>query len=293
MISWRARPRWRACKRPVSPLPTRGSRSESERRRFPDGSLGPDPRFFDPDYRTGHTGTRQALWLSSRERARERALLPPAEPVIRERLCRICKRSVAWGVKRWYCECCRATLNNGFNQRLVRQRRALRLCVRCAVATVKGQARCARCMVLERRRYNPKVAAAHHKRLLASRRARAVCSLCEEQVATGRARCAACLSDARARHKRERAGWRASGRCGGCGRTPRRGRLCEVCRARGKQVRANNVAQGFCHCGRLLAPGRKNCTDCLAKALEYQRRRAATPKQQPPTDLLLHVGGGQ
>ena len=264
----------------MSPLPTRGLGPGSEARtRYPDGSLGPDPRWFDPNYRSVHSGNRQARFLARRERARSRALLPPAEPVIRERLCRICKRTITGGYKRWYCECCRATLNNGFNQRLVRKRRALRLCVRCAVATVKGQARCARCMDLERRRYNPKEAAVRRKRLLATRRARAVCSLCEAQVATGRARCAACLSDARARHKRERAGWRASGRCVGCGRSPRRGRLCEVCRARAKQVRANNVAQGFCHCGRFLAPCRKNCPACLTRAREYQRARARRAAQ--------------
>ena len=264
----------------MSPLTARGVRPESEKRaRFPDGSLGPDPRFFDPNYRSVHPGNKQARFLAWRERARSRALLPPAEPVIRERLCRICKRPIALGSKRrWYCEACRATLNNGFNQRLVRERRALRLCVRCAVATVKGLARCARCLDLERRRYNPKEAAVRRKRLLASRRERAVCSLCEAQVATGRTRCAGCVSDGRAKHKRDREIWRASGRCAGCGRTPRRGRLCEVCRARGRRVRANNVAQGFCHCGRFLARGRKNCPDCLAKALEYQRaRRDATP----------------
>ena len=329
--TWRrARPRFHGFKRAVSTLATRGLRPESER-------IGPDPRYYDPNFASTHPGNSQAQYISRRERARsrerasaanreprhnrtrclvcdlvierpprgrrrycencyaerartrnragrkgqatcarrynpERALLPPAEPVIRE--CRICKRPSPLGLRRWYCQTCRSTLNNGFIQRLVRARRAAGLCVRCGAVTVNGQASCARCLSDARARYDPKEAAVLRKRLLDTRRARASCANCASEVATGRARCAACLSDARARHKRERAGWRASGRCGGCGRTPRRGRsLCQVCVSGKKKVRANNVGQGFCRCGRFLAPGRKNCPTCLTQAKKRQRVR--------------------
>ena len=200
---------------------------------------------------------------------------PESEPIIRERQCRICQRRITWGCKRWYCEACRATLNNGFNRRLISQRRAAGLCARCGAAAIQGQLNCVRCRDKARQRYKPgRKLTATRKRLVARRTALALCTLCEAPAAIGRTRCPACLADSRARHRRNRARWLAAGLCVSCGRTPRRGvKLCAVCLARRKKLRTENQGQGFCRCGRFLTPGRKSCAGCRAAAREYQRRR--------------------
>lgn len=241
---------------------------------FPDGKLGPDPRWYDHGYRPQQLGNAQALYIYQRERARTRAKLPPAEPVIRERRCRICQRRITWGYKR-YCEACRANLNNGFNRRLVSERRRAGQCVRCGAAAVKGQTNCVSCRAIARKRYTPGTRAATKRRLLDHRKARRVCTICEAPAAAGRTRCAPCLSDSRSRHRRDRAHWRATGRCVGCGRAPERANICNICLARGKTLRAANQAAGFCRCGGFRASGRMSCSACLTKAREYQRRRAA------------------
>ena len=255
-------------------MPTRGTRPGSKTRvTFPDGKLGPDPRYYDPANirpRPRH----QAAYIRNRAAARARALLPPSEPIIRERLCRICQRPITWGFKRWYCESCRSHKNDKFNRRLISQRRAAGLCVRCGELAVEGHTCCVRCKAISRKRYKPGAAAVRSTRQLEDRKARAVCTLCEAPAATGRLRCVACLADSRARHRRDRAHWRAAGLCVGCGRTPRRGvKLCAVCLARGKKLRTENQAAGYCRCGRFVTPGRKSCGVCLSRAREYQRRR--------------------
>ena len=240
-----------------------------------DNPTPPDPRWYDPDLRSVNPGNRQARFISARERARAKALLPPPEPFIRERICRICQRVITRGYKRWYCAACRANLNSGFNRRLVLERRAALRCVRCGAAAIQGQSNCARCRDKARERYTPATARAAIKRRVADRKARHVCTVCEAAVASGRRRCEACLSDSRDRHLRERARWRSAGLCSGCGRTPKRGKLCEVCAERKKKLRATNQASGYCRCGRFRAPGRKSCLVCLTKARDYARRRAA------------------
>ena len=228
-----------------------------------------DPRYYDPDYRSVHSGKAQARYLYHRERARAR---PPPEPVPVIRQCRICQRRI--GAKRWYCEACRANLNNGFNRRLVSERRAAGQCVRCGERAVEGQTCCGRCKAMRRKRYKPGVAAVHHARQLADRQARAVCTICEATVATGRKRCEACLSDGRLRHRRDRARWRAAGRCSMCGGTPKRGKkVCPVCVARGNTLRAKNQAAGWCRCGRFKAKDRQSCPACLSLGRDGQRRR--------------------
>ena len=204
-----------------------------------------------------------------------RGMRPESEPVICERLCRICERRITWGKKRLYCEACRANLNNGFNRRLVTARRSAGLCIRCGELAVEGATCCVRCRELTRQRYKPgRKRTAARKRQLEDRKARAVCTLCEAPAATGRTRCVACLADSRARHRRDRARWRSTGLCVACGRTPRRGsRLCTVCLARGKKLRTENQAAGYCRCGRFVAPGRKCCGVCLSRARERMRRR--------------------
>ena len=206
-----------------------------------------------------------------------RGTRPGSEPIIRARQCRICQRRITWGYKRWYCEACRALINAGFNRRLISQRRAAGLCARCGDLAVEGQTCCVRCRNLARQRYKPgRKLTATRKRQLEDRKARAVCTICCAATATGRKRCHACLADSRGRHRRDRARWRATGRCVSCGRTPRRGvKLCAVCLARGKKLRTENQGQGFCRCGRFLTPGRKSCAGCRAAAREYQRRRRA------------------
>ena len=258
-------------------MPTRGKRPGSKpRSTFPDtGKRGPDMRWYDPDLRSVHPGQAQARYLFQRERARAKALLPPPEPFIRERICRICQRVITRGFKRQFCAACRATLNSGFNRRLVSSRRATGLCVRCGAAAIQGQSNCARCRDKARQRYTPTMARAARKRRVADRKARHVCTVCEAAVASGRLRCLGCLRDSQTRHLRERASWRAAGLCSGCGRTPKRGTLCGVCAERKKKLRSTNRSEGFCRCGRFRAPARKSCLICLTAAREYQRRRVA------------------
>ena len=257
-------------------MPTRGTRPGSKTRvRFPDGRLGPDPRYYDPA-NIQPRPRYQAAYIRNRAADRARALLPPSEPIIRERQCRICQRRITWGYKRWYCEACRTHLNNGFNRRLISQRQAAGLCARCSDLAVEGATCCVRCRELTRQRYKPGAAAVRSKRQLEDRKARAVCTICCAPTATGRLRCPACLADSRARHTRDRAHWRAAGRCVSCGRPPRRGvKVCGVCAERKKKLRATNQAAGYCRCGRFVTPGRKGCCVCLTRAREYQRSRRA------------------
>ena len=254
----------------------RASRPGSERVTFPDGKLGPDPRYYDPA-NIQPRPRYQAAYIRNRAAARARALLPPSEPIIRERQCRICQRRITWGYKRWYCELCRALINAGFNRRLISQRRAAGLCGRCGAAAIQGQLNCVRCRDKARERYKPgRKLTATRKRLLARRTALSICTICCAPTATGRLRCVACLADSRARHRRDRAHWRAAGLCVSCGRTPRRGvKVCGVCAERKKKLRATNQAAGYCRCGRFVTPGRKSCAGCRAAAREYQRRRRA------------------
>ena len=244
-----------------------------------DNPTPPDPRWYDPGYRPQQLGNRQARYISARERARAKALLPPPEPVIRDRQCRICQRQIAFG-RKWYCEACRANLNNGFNHRIVAARRAAGLCVRCGELAVDGRTCCVRCRDKARQRYKPGTNRAASKRL-EHRKARYVCTVCTAAVATGRLRCEACLLDSRDRHRRERTRWRDSGVCVGCGRTPKRGKLCGVCGEREKKLRATNQAAGYCRCGRFRVPGRKGCAGCLTRSMEYQRRRRAAAVKGP------------
>ena len=236
-----------------------------------DGKLEPDPRYYDPANIRPQVGNAQARYLY--QRARARARVPPSEPVIRERLCRICQRPITWGFKRWYCESCRSHQNDKFNRRLISQRRAAGLCVRCGELAVEGHTCCVRCKAISRQRYKPGAAAVRSKRQLEDRKARAVCTLCEAPAATGRLRCVACLADSRARNRRDRARWRAAGLCVACGRAPKRGQLCGVCDTRLRALRVKNQAEGLCRCGRVRVPGRKSCAGCRAAAREYQRRR--------------------
>ena len=119
----------------------------------------------------------------------------------------------------------------------------------------RGATCCVRCRELTRQRYKPGAAAVRSKRQLEDRKARAVCTICCAPTATGRLRCPACLADSRARHTRDRAHWRAAGRCVSCGRPPRRGvKVCGVCAERKKKLRATNQAAGYCRCGRFVTP---------------------------------------
>ena len=258
-------------------MPTHGSRPGSKTRvTFPDGKLGPDPRWFDPNIRP--RPRHQAAYIRNRAAARARALHPPSEPSIRERQCRICQRRITWGFKRWYCESCRANKDNGFNRRLISQRRAAFLCARCGDLAVEGQTCCVRCRDKARQRYKPgrKLTATRKRQLLARRTALSICTICCAATATGRLRCGACLADSRARHRRDRARWREKGLCVSCGRTPCRGvKVCGVCAERKKKLRAKNEAAGYCRCGRFLTPGRKSCASCRAAAAASMRRRRA------------------
>ena len=200
--------------------------------------------------RTSGTGRRLA-------RGRCSHLLSPSSA---SGCCRICQRSITWGLRRRYCEECRALINADSIGVLSHSGRRLG----CApgVAIWLWRARPVVSAVGTRRGSGTSLAAAavRSKRQLEDRKARAVCTLCEAPAATGRLRCQACLADSRGRHRRDRARWRAAGLCVGCGRTPRRGvKLCAVCLARGKKLRTKNEGQGFCRCGRFVTPGRKSC----------------------------------
>ena len=199
-----------------------------------------------------------------------------------ERQCRICQRRITWGYKRWYCEACRANLNNGFNRRLISQRRAAGLCIRCGELAVEGATCCVRCRDKARERYKPGRKRTARKRLLLARRtALSICTICCAPTATGRLRCVACLADSRARHVKTRARWRAAGLCVSCGRTPRRGvKVCGVCTERKNKLRATNQAAGYCRCGRFVTPGRKSCAGCRAAARACQRRRRAVKRKE-------------
>ena len=246
--------------------------------RFPMGNSDLTLHYYDPANIRPRPRYQDA-YIRNRAAARARALLPPSEPIIRERLCSICQRRITWGKKRWFCEACRTYRDNEFNRRLISQRRAAGLCIRCGELAVEGATCCVRCRELTRQRYKPgRKRTAARKRLLARsygacRSARSARLRLRQR---GALRCQACLADSRGRHRRDRARWRAAGLCVGCGRTPRLGvKLCAVCLALGKKLRTKNEGQGFCRCGRFVTPGWKSCAGCRAAAREYQRRRRA------------------
>ena len=170
-------------------------------------------------------------------------------PVIRERQCRICQRRITWGYKRWYCEACRANLiQRRFNRRLISQRRAAGLCIRCGELAVEGaDLLCS--LPGARRGSDTSLAGSGPPHVSGSwkigRRVRSARSA-RLRPQRGALRCQACLADSRARHRRDRARWRAAGLCVSCGRTPRRGvKVCGVCTEREKQAEGDESGGGL------------------------------------------------
>ena len=286
------------------PLPTRGTRPGSKRVRFPDGTLEPDPAYYDPAYtQETRSGFRQAAWLANQRRRttaeqkrerrrlymrRRRALgLDTATRRTRDRarvaervnagLCR-CGRVPRPGRRR--CAQCAAE-----HTRKRERARAGGLCVRCLRGPPLGdRAVCKRCRDrYEVRRISLKIgrkrARAHdttqrrnEARLNAGR-----CPRCTAPLAIGRTKCADCLADQRAANRERKAKWAAAGLCRKCGHAREDpARLhCDHCRTQGRRYQAGYVADGLCPCGKFRVPGRKTCAVCLTRCRDGQRRRRA------------------
>ena len=271
-------------------MPTHGSRPGSKTRvRFPDGTLGPDPAYYDPAYvPTPRSGFRQAAWVASQRRRttaeqkrerrrlymrRRRALgLDTATRRARDRarvaervnagLCR-CGRVPRPGRRR--CAQCAAE-----HTRKRERARAGGLCVRCRRGPpLADRAVCERCRDrYEARRLSLKIGRARARqydtdRQRVQRRLEAgQCPRCTAKIAVGRVKCADCLGDQRAANRARKAKWAAAGRCAlKCGHAredPAR-LQCAHCRTQTRRYKARYRADGLCACGQFRAAGRKAC----------------------------------
>ena len=305
----------RAC-----PLPTRGTRPGSERVTFPDGKLGPDPAYYNPENFRPPSGLRQAAWLANQRRRttaeqkrerrrlymrRRRALgLDTATRRTRDRarvaervnagLCR-CGRVPRPGRRR--CAQCAAE-----HTRKRERARAGGLCVRCLRGPPLGdRAVCKRCRDrYETRRLSLKIGRARARqydtdRQRVQRRLEAgQCPKCTAKIAVGRVKCADCLADQRAANRARKAKWLAVWACTKCGRAredPAR-LQCAHCRTQTRRYKARYLADGLCPCGGFRAPGRKACAVCLtshaaAASGRETKRIAARVKQR--SDYMLGV----
>ena len=186
-------------------------RPESERRRFPDGSLGPDPRWFDPNF----VPRGRAL----RERPRERAPAANREPRHNRTRCLVCDLVIErqqWG-KRRYCENCYAERDRTRRRRLYAKRREARLCTRCGKIAATDCGRCAAC-ARQRLKHNRQYLT--DRRRAQARRDKGQCPRCTAPLDAGCTMCAGCLSDRRrARREKRCAGWRRACACGAAARS--------------------------------------------------------------------------
>ena len=288
-------------------MPTRGTRPGSKTRvTFPDGTLGPDPAYYNPENFRPPSGLRQAAWLANQRRRttaaqkrerrrlymrRRRALgLDTATRRTRDRarvaervnagLCR-CGRVPRPGRRR--CAQCAAE-----HTRKRERARVEGLCVRCLhVPPLADRAVCKRCRDrYEVRRISVKIgrtlARTHDtdQRRNQARLDAGQCPRCTGTLAFGLTLCRPCLSDRRVGRLARKKTWAAAGRCMKCGgpRDTPTLRQCARCRKQGYTYKAGYVANGLCQCGQFLLKGRKSCARCLTYRRDAQRRRRAVTR---------------
>ena len=284
-----------------------GRRGSKTRVTFPDGSLGPDPRYYDPAYTPEkRSGFRQVQWLESQrrrttaEQKRERRRLyerrrralglggtPLATRRTRDRaryaerasagLCR-CGRVPRPG--RRQCAQCAA----GYTRKRERAR-AGGLCVQCRrVPPLADRTLCKRCRGrYSLRRLSLKIGRKRAREYDAKRRRTqrrleaGQCPQCTAKLALGAAQCAGCVADRLALDREHRAAWAAAGRCHHCGHAredPAR-LQCDHCRTQARRYKARYVADGLCSCGGLRAPGKASCARCVDSHRAWTRRARA------------------
>ena len=261
-------------------------RPESERRRFPDGSLGPDPRWFDPNF----VPRGRAL----RERPRERAPAANREPRHNRTRCLVCDLVIErqqWG-KRRYCENCYAERDRTRRRRLYAKRREARLCTRCGKIAATDCGRCAAC-ARQRLKHNRQYLT--DRRRAQARRDKGQCPRCTAPLDAGCTMCAGCLSDRRRARREKKVRWMAARVCVRCGGKVTKPNVitCGRCRAYKPRYAARNREAGMCCCGDFRVVGLQTCPRCR----EYWRRAAAKyrekrAKQQPPTIFVTTCSQG-
>ena len=246
---------------------------------FPNGKLGPDPRWYDAANIRPQIGNRQARSLGSK---RWHEANPPVpidhkydDQVRRTRVRKIRKRE---GVCR---ECDRPSPGHTLclvHRRLscmraqdaYQKRRAAGVCASCVARAAPGRVHCRVCGVARR-----KITSA--KRRNQTRLAAGLCPRCTAPLALGRVSCAGCLSDRRVARRARKAKWATANLCMKCGGAREDTRLhCAHCRAQSYAYKKQYRVDGLCQCGRFRADGRQSCESCLRIHREYQRRRRAS-----------------
>ena len=255
------------------------------RGRDADGKLNPDPRYFDP------TARKQGSTLGGRPRRRE----PKPE---KRKNCRRCDVEITVGDYRIFCESCRVEQKRDTSLGRYYRLKAESRCPWCA-GPVSRSVLCDDCKAKLRAKpttdHELRIMKESRRRLWAARQARRLCVYCDAKNTTPYLGCQKCMTDRAEFCAARRTSWQAARLCGrcGCARDKPNVATCSRCRAYKGIYLAKKREGGRCSCGGSVTEGRKTCGRCReyarGAAAKYRARRA---KQQPTTDLLLHVGGG-
>ena len=250
------------------------------RGRDADGSLNPDPRFFDPNAR------KQGSPLS---RGRPRRREPKPE---KRKFCKRCAAEIPVGDYRIFCAPCRVEQKRDVSVGRYYRLKAESRCPWCAGPTDR-ESRSVLCEACKARlRAKPttdrelRIMKESRRRLWAARQSRRRCVYCDSPNSTPYLGCQGCMAYRAGSCADRRTSWQAARLCGrcGCARDKPNVATCTRCRAYKGIYIARKRQGGRCSCGGAVTEGRKMCGRCLAyargAAAKYRAKRASTLSSQ-------------
>ena len=253
-----------------------------------DGTLDPDPRYYDPAHLRPQLGQRQAQWIGYQK---WRAANPTPEPRNNNTACRVCGviLSRATGGRRIFCAPCKRVRDNERKARFRADRVSRNLCRECGQTALPGRIHCGE----HREQNRSKTARAYATAIRGG-----LCQFCRAvPPIAGLKWCKTCrisswqyqrkwrarmanrnkLASARRRSQRRK----AAGQCPTCTAPIAVGRLkCADCLAdkcaENRERKANWAASGRClKCGKPREDARLYCAACREQGYAYKARYRA------------------